>query len=234
MNKLHMERAYAALGVAGSELMRSLSPTAMIAVSAYMKENGLRYSYNMEHQITRAMGGGASHLANTLFETVRNVRNFRERRRTVEKRSKIQLRWQDSADKFRAAITLRRSNATPVIKPGTSTKVLDWAESAGRYWSPTIQLSPAWNLMISRLGGDSVSKERIILSATYRFRVDDATTVYSASILDAKTRSGKEGYIARWESGDNIELKFGDTPEGAINRLRTAIMNCVMEEMRVV
>lgn len=234
MNKLHIERAYAALATAGSELMRSLSPGVMTTVSKYMKENDLRYSYNIEHQITKIMGPEASHLANSMFETIRNIRTFRERRRAFEQRSKIQLRWLQSSNNLRAEITMRRANANPTIKPGTVTKVLDHGSDIGRHWTPTIQLSPAWDLMVSKLGGSSVSKDRIILSAVYRFRVDDQTTVYSGEIIDVKTRHSRTGYIARWDGGKEIELKFGDTPEGAINRVRTAIMNSVMEEMRLV
>ncbi len=221
---------------AADELIKSMPPLARKDICTMIKGNQFRSAYNFEHKVRSHMGNGpeAMYLGDQLFDTIKGVRLYRERRKFDHTRTKMESYYYESANELRSAISVRRPHSTPDTVRGTSTKILDLNLSGGRYWSPKIQVSPAWSAMIKKMGGVSVSKYRIILSAQYAFRVDAGTTVYRGEILDVKERKCKLGWISRWQNGNEIELKFGDTAEGAVTRIRTLIMNNVMEEMRLV
>jgi hypothetical protein len=235
-HEMQVERGYRALCLAAKELMRSLHRTAMKEASSYLKKSGgYRSQYNFENMVRSQMGDTKTtrFLGPALFETIAKIQSYREKRRSFNEWTTLQRRYHDAATELRNIITQHRPNTTPDMSPGMSTKVLDHAIGSHRYWSPKIQLSPAWLRTVNKLGSATVSKSRVVLSARYSFRVDDNTTVHAAEVLDIKSRSTKKGWIVRWENGGEITLKFGEHLDGTISRMRTEIMNTVMEEMRL-
>lgn len=236
-HEIQIERGYRALCLAAKELMGAMHRTALKDVAPFVKKNGgFRSSYTFEHRVRGHMGDtpGTRFLGDTLFEVVRKIQSYRDTRRAVSNLTALERRYFESANELRSVISRRRVNSTPDTTIGTSTKVLDHAINVHKYWSPKIQVSPAWLMTVNKLGGMTVSKDRVILTARYGFRIDEAMTVYSGTVLDIKSRSTKNGWIIRWQNGEEVVLKFGEGLEGSISRMRTSIMNSVMEEMRLV
>ncbi len=235
MDKMKLERAYRSLTKTGMEFFRALSPSAQKVMHEALKKGDARYSYYVESLVKKEMGNNAeaSFLADNIFNVVRSVRQYRASRARRDDKTPLQKHYFKSRDHLMSAITIRRPRSAPTISQGIKTEVLEVKGSGRHNWDPVIKVSPAWYAMTQKLGAVTVSKDRVVLSAVYSFRIDDNSSVYKGDVLDVKERCVKSGWIARWHNGKNTELRFGDTSSAAITRLQTAIMNNVMEEMKI-